>query len=77
MNATLALDTPIYRAAEHHSFSAAGVDFWYLVPSGAIFALEGIGKQVIELLGDEAIDHDTLVADLLALGYSRGLAEAT
>jgi uncharacterized protein len=77
MSVETVLEAPIYRVAEHHSFSAAGVDFWYLVPSGSIFALEGPGRQVLDLLGDRAIDRDMIIKELLALGYSRSLAQAT
>jgi uncharacterized protein len=61
---------PAYRAGEHHSFSAAGVDFWYLVPSGSIFALEGIGREILTLLEEEALDQPAIVQRLMERGYS-------
>jgi hypothetical protein len=60
-----------YRLGEYHSFSAAGTEFLYLVPSGSIFAVEGIAKLVIELLGAGEMPRDVLVAKLLELGCSR------
>jgi uncharacterized protein len=65
-----------YRAGEHHSFSAAGVDFWYLVPSGSIFALEGIGKDILALLGKSALDRTSIVKSMLACGYDLPSVEA-
>jgi uncharacterized protein len=70
MNTVMEQQAPAYRAGEHHSFSAAGVDFWYLVPSGSIFALEGIGKEVLALLEDEALDREAIVQRLVGRGYS-------
>jgi uncharacterized protein len=65
-----------YRAGEHHSFSAAGVDFRYLVPSGSIFALEGIGKDVLALLGTSALDRTSIVKSMVATGYDEPSVEA-
>jgi uncharacterized protein len=65
-----------YRAGEHHSFSAAGVDFWYLVPSGSIFALEGIGKDILALLGTRSLDRTSIVKSMLACGYDLPSVEA-
>jgi uncharacterized protein len=70
MNTVMEQQAPAYRAGEHHSFSAAGVDFWYLVPSGSIFALEGIGKDVLALLEDEALDREAIMQRLVERGYS-------
>jgi uncharacterized protein len=58
-----------YRAGEHHSFSAAGVDFRYLVPSGSIFALEGIGKDILALLGKSNLDRTSIVKSMVASGH--------
>ena len=46
--------TPVarYHLREFHSFEAAGASFVYLVPSGAIFALDEIGSDTIERIGD-------------------------
>jgi uncharacterized protein len=65
-----------YRAGEHHSFSAAGVDFRYLVPSGSIFGLEGIGKDVLALLGTSALDRTSIVKSMVATGYDEPSVEA-
>ena len=40
-----AVDTRIYRLGEFHRFESAGVRFLYLVPAGAIFAVDtAVGK---------------------------------
>src|SRR5882757_11403010 len=38
------------RPAEAHSFFVEGTEFLYLVPSGSIFALEGISKAALDRL---------------------------
>jgi uncharacterized protein len=70
MSTVMEQQAPAYRAGEHHSFSAAGVDFWYLVPSGSIFALEGIGKEILSLLEEEVQDREAIVRRLVDRGYS-------
>jgi radical SAM protein with 4Fe4S-binding SPASM domain len=66
-----------YRLGEYHSFSAAGTEFLYLVPSGSIFAVEGVAKLVIELLGSGEMPREALVAKLIELGCSREEVENT
>lgn len=46
---------------EFHSFEAAGRDFVYLVPSAAVFALDGVSHAILEELGE----HQTTRADLI------------
>ena len=70
LNLTAAMGAVTYRAAEHHGFKAAGVDFRYLVPSGAIFSLEGPGKAVLQALGKDAMTHDDLMHTLVRWGYA-------
>ena len=69
LNLTAALSSVTYRAAEHHSFRAADEDFRYLVPSGAIVALEGVGKAILQTLDGEAMTRDALVHRLLRMGF--------
>jgi uncharacterized protein len=45
---------------ERHAFSAAGRDFVYLVPSAAVFALDGPAKAVLDTLGDGGLGYDEL-----------------
>lgn len=47
---SLAASALAYRPAEAHPFTAAGADFLYLAPSGAIFQMEGLGKEILNLL---------------------------
>jgi hypothetical protein len=44
-----------YRPAEAHPFKAAGEEFLYLVPSGAIFRMEGLGKDIVNLVHGAAL----------------------
>ena len=60
-----------YRLREYHPFEAAGEKFLYLVPSGAIFALDKIGREVIDQVGEQDLYKDQLVQLLLDGGYER------
>jgi uncharacterized protein len=60
----------LYRVGEHHSFRAAGSEFVYLVPSGAIFQLEGLSKALVDLLREGERSREEVVRDLQAQGYS-------
>jgi uncharacterized protein len=60
-----------YRLREYHPFEAAGEKFLYLVPSGAIFALDKIGREVIEQVGEQDLYKEQLVQLLLDRGYER------
>ncbi len=68
-----AVMTPVelpYRLREAHSFEASGEKFLYLVPSGAIFSLDKIGKEVLHGLADRDLHKEELVQMLLARGHS-------
>ena len=60
-----------YRLREYHPFEAAGEKFLYLVPSGAIFALDKIGREVIDRVGEQDLYKEQLVQLLLDRGYER------
>jgi uncharacterized protein len=49
---------------EHHRFEAAGRPFLYLVPSAAIFALDGPADAVFRALGRGARSREQLIDDL-------------
>lgn len=66
-----------YRLGEYHPFQAAGVEFLYLVPSGAIFALEGMAKEVIGLLRDGDAPRELIVKTLVNRGHTRQSVETT
>lgn len=51
MTATETLVTAEYRQAEAHRFTVKGEEFLYLVPSGAVFGLSGLSKEIFDLLG--------------------------
>ena len=65
-----------YRVGEHHAFHTADADFLYLVPSGAIFRLEGLSKALIDLLREGERRRDEIVTDLERNGYSLQQVEA-
>lgn len=73
--ATLTYSTP-YRLREYHTFDAAESRFLYLVPSGAIFALDDIGREVTECLGERERTSEELTELLLARGYERRQIES-
>jgi uncharacterized protein len=73
-------ETPVvttYRPAEHHAFSAAGRDFLYLIPSGAVFGLEGLSREIFETLKSAPMGHEEIVQRLLDRGYGLGEIEDT
>ncbi|HUO29604.1 MAG TPA: quinohemoprotein amine dehydrogenase maturation protein [Bryobacteraceae bacterium] len=75
MTAAAATGTRVYRLGEFHRFAVAGAHFLYLVPAGAIFAVDAaVGKLMNCLTGGERA-HDQLVGELAAGGMSIGEAE--
>jgi len=58
-----------YRQAEHHRFSAGGVDFLYLVPSGAVFTLEGLSKDIFETLTGQPREREDVIRLLSMKGH--------
>jgi uncharacterized protein len=60
---------PPYRLREYHAFDAADSRFLYLVPSGAIFGLDDIGREITDLLGERERTAEELTELLLARGY--------
>ena len=76
MTATMApTRTRIYRLGEFHRFHTAGAQFLYLVPAGAIFAVDAAVGQLIDCLTQREASHDRLIEDLIAKGQSRDDAE--
>ena len=76
MTATsVANDTRVYRLGEFHRFESAGANFLYLVPAGAIFAVDTAVGKLIECLSSGELPHDQLVDDLTAGGLTIGDAE--
>ncbi len=61
---TVAELAPSYQLCEHHAFEAAGTEFLYLVPSGAIFALDPLGKEVISRVSERSYTREELVGRL-------------
>ena len=51
------LPSVTYRPAEAHAFRAADAEFLYLVPSGAIFRMEGLAKEMVELVRESPMSR--------------------
>ena len=60
----------LYTIGEHHAFEAAGTRFLYLVPSGSIFALEGIARKIVDRFSEDDFDSDSIVGFLRSSGYA-------
>jgi uncharacterized protein len=65
----------IYRLGEFHSFTSAEQEFLYLVPSGAIFALDDVSSSIINHLSAAELTRESLVAELTSQGIARNSAE--
>ncbi len=76
MTATEALSAA-YHPAEHHAFESGGRQFLYLIPSGAIFGLEGLSQEIYNLLQSCPLSGEELTMELLRRGYSEAQIEAT
>ena len=74
-SASLLSQAPPYRLREYHPFESAGSKFLYLVPSGAIFSLDDIGREIIEAVGEEARAKEELIPILARRGYDSGAIE--
>jgi len=70
MSSGAAITDAPYRLGEHHAFESAGTRFLYLVPSGAIFALDGIGQDVFDFMRDQDRSKQELILFLVERGYS-------
>src|ERR1700730_17379502 len=70
-----AADARVYRWGEFHRFDAAGAHFLYLVPAGAIFAVDDAVGKLIGCLHSGELPHERLVADVVASGLTIGDAE--
>src|SRR5580658_1285291 len=71
----IAADTRVYRLGEFHRFESAGAQFLYLVPAGAIFAVDDAVGKLLACLAAGELPHERLVADLAASGLSIADAE--
>jgi uncharacterized protein len=69
--AAVSAPAPPYRLREYHAFESAGTRFLYLVPSGAIFALDPIGREILECLSEGNRTREGLVEILTNRGHGR------
>ena len=67
---TTTREAPVVRLGEFHRFDAAGEQFLYLVPAGAIFQVDEAVGALIDCLSGGASPYDQLIENLI----SRGLA---
>ena len=58
----------VYRLGEFHRFDAGGAHFLYLVPAGAIFAVDTAVGKLIDCLSSGELPHQQLMEDLAASG---------
>ncbi|HTR37063.1 MAG TPA: quinohemoprotein amine dehydrogenase maturation protein [Bryobacteraceae bacterium] len=70
-----AADTRVYRLAEFHRFDAEGARFLYLVPAGAIFAVDKDVQRLIDCLSGGDLSHGGLMEALTASGVAAGEAD--
>ncbi|MCU1259361.1 MAG: peaB [Bryobacterales bacterium] len=77
MSAVAEVTPQTYRSAEAHAFQAAGADFLYLVPSGAIFRMEGLSKEIVDLLRATELSRDEIIDCFKGRGYLPGDIEGT
>jgi uncharacterized protein len=77
MSATTALLTAEkpYRLREFHGFEASGTRFLYAVPSGAIFALNAIGEEILDCVRERDRTGEELMELLVGRGHQRDEAE--
>ncbi len=73
MSAAAVLPSPThYRLREYHQFESAGTRFLYVVPSGAIFGLNEIGREILESVAKQGLTREELAEKLLSQGYQPG-----
>src|SRR5262245_37122849 len=60
-----------YRLGEFHPFQGGGQEYLYLVPSGAIFALDDLSSAIIDRLGEGECVKEVMVSNLTAQGFTR------
>ena len=70
MTATPEVVPVTYRPAEAHAFQAGGSEFLYLVPSGAIFRMEGLPKAALDLVREREHTREEMIAAMLQQGFS-------
>ncbi|MBV9772216.1 MAG: quinohemoprotein amine dehydrogenase maturation protein [Bryobacterales bacterium] len=68
-------ETRAYRLGEFHRFESAGANFLYLVPAGAIFAVDREVGKLIRCLSTGELSHEQLVRQLAESGLSSADAE--
>jgi uncharacterized protein len=66
-----------YSLREFHAFEAEGAGFVYLVPSGAIFALDKIGSDIVERIRTVKPTRSELTGFLLERGYAAADIDAS
>jgi uncharacterized protein len=77
MSAASAVETGarVYHLGEFHRFSAAGANFLYLVPAGAIFVVDREVGKLIECLTPAPLPYASLMERLQAQGVEHDAAD--
>jgi uncharacterized protein len=70
-----ATEATVYRLGEFHRFEAQGAQFLYLVPAGAIFAVDEFVGRVTDCLASGELSHRQLTERLITAGMSFSDAE--
>jgi uncharacterized protein len=65
----------MYSLGEYHRFEGAGQAFLYLVPSGAIVALDGMTSEILQQLEQTPLSGEDLIGRLSSNGYSSSEVE--
>jgi len=66
-----------YRPAEAHMFRAVDAEFLYLAPSGAIFRIDGLTQQILDLVRVREMTRGEIVAYLSDRGHELSEIEGT
>ncbi len=64
-----------YRLGEFHTFQGGGRQYLYLVPSGAIFALDNLSSAIINRLTEGECGKEELVSHLTGQGFTKSDSE--
>lgn len=64
------------RAGELHRFRAGGASFAYLVPSAAVFGLDGAAEAILDALDGRTLSEDALAAELAGRWTAASVGEA-
>ncbi len=59
-----------YSLGEFHRFGGGNAEFLYLVPSGGVFALDGLSSKILNKLESAPLDREAMIAALSSQGHA-------